>query len=85
MGFVQLAYRAGRLTPYARYERAVLEQSDNFFAAQRFGSSYYREALGVRFDLDLSSALKLELAQTHITDRAPEQYDEALIQYAIRF
>ncbi len=84
-GFVQLGYRTGRLIPYARYERAALEQGDNFFAAQQFGGSYYREALGVRFDLDLSSALKLELAQTHLTDRAREQYSEALMQYAIRF
>jgi hypothetical protein len=84
-GFVQLAYRMNRLTPYVRYERASLEQTDNFFAAQQFGNSYYRESLGVRFDLDLASALKLEFAQTHLTDRAIEQYNEALMQYAIRF
>jgi hypothetical protein len=85
MGFVQLAYRAGRWTPYARHERADLDQTDNYFAAQRFGSSYYRTALGLRFDLDLASALKLELAQTHITDRVTDEFDEALMQYAIRF
>lgn len=91
-GFVQLAYRKGRFTPYARYERASLEQADNFFAAQDSGSSYHREALGLRFDLDLSSALKFEFAQTRLTDCGlrltdcgPDEYDEALIQYAIRF
>jgi hypothetical protein len=84
-GFAQFAYRAGRFSPYARYERAALQQSDNFFAVQPMGNSYYRTALGIRFDLDLTSALKLELAQTHETDRAIEEYSEALMQYAIRF
>jgi hypothetical protein len=49
------------------------------------GSSYFREALGLRFDVDLKSALKLELAHTHDTDRDFLTYDEALLQYAIRF
>jgi hypothetical protein len=84
-GFAQFGYRAGPLTPYARYERAALQQGDNFFAAQTVGSSYFREALGLRFDVDLKSALKLELAHTHDTDRDFVTYDEALIQYAIRF
>ncbi len=84
-GFVQIGYRAGRYTPYARYERGALQQSDHFFAAQASGSSYYRDALGLRFDVDLVSAFKLELAQTHLTDRVISSYDEALIQYAIRF
>jgi hypothetical protein len=84
-GFVQLGYRAGRFTPYARYERGAFQQSDDYFAAQATGSSYYRTALGLRFDVDLVSALKLELAQTHLTDRVIDSYDEALLQYAIRF
>jgi len=82
---VQLGYRAGRFTPYARYERGAFQQSDDYFAAQANGSSYYRTALGLRFDVDLVSALKLELAQTHLTDRVLSSYDEALLQYAIRF
>src|ERR1700731_2388127 len=84
-GFLQLGYRAGRFTPYARYERGAFQQSDDSFAAQATGSSYYRTALGLRFDVDLVSALKLELAQTHLTDRAISSYDGALLQYAIRF
>ena len=84
-GFVQIGYRAGRYTPYARYERGAFQQSDHFFAAQTNGSSYYREALGLRFDVDLVSSLKLELAETRLTDRVIGSYDEALLQYAIRF
>ena len=82
---MQIGYRAGRYTPYARYERGAFQQSDRFFAAQTNGSSYYREALGLRFDVDLVSSLKLELAETRLTDRLIGSYDEALLQYAIRF
>lgn len=87
-GFVQLAYRAAWGSPYLRYERASLQQSDQYFAQQTnvdSGASYYRNAVGLRFDLDLKTALKFELANTHTTDRAPDQYNEALVQYAIRF
>ena len=71
-----------------RYERASLQQADAFFAQQtnlNAGASYYRSAVGLRFDLDIKSALKFELANTHTTDRAPDQYNDAQVQYAIRF
>ncbi|HYL00270.1 MAG TPA: hypothetical protein VEU78_03680 [Steroidobacteraceae bacterium] len=84
-GFIQIGYRAGRFTPYGRYERGSFQQSDPFFAAQLNGNSYDREALGVRFDIDLSSALKMEFAKTSSTDRVMSTYGEALVQYAIRF
>jgi hypothetical protein len=84
-GFLQLGYRAGRYTPYGRYERGSFQQSDDYFAALHTGQSYYRNALGMRFDIDLVSCLKLELAETHYTDRVVSSYDEALLQYAIRF
>ena len=87
-GFVQLAYRGAWGVPYVRYERASLQQSDPYFAQQTAvtaGASYYRSAVGLRFDVDLKSALKFEFANTHTTDRAPDEYSEALVQYAIRF
>jgi len=84
-GFAQFAYRASLGVPYLRYERAALQQGDQYFAQQTYGASYWRAATGVRFDIDLKSALKLELAETHITDRSPRTYNEALAQYAIRF
>jgi hypothetical protein len=85
MGFVELAYRADRWTPYVRHERSDFDQTDNYFSALTYGGSYRREALGARFDLDLTSALKFELARTRLLDRVPREYDEALMQYAIRF
>jgi hypothetical protein len=85
MGFVELAYRTNRWAPYVRYERSDFDQTDNYFAALQYGGSYRRDALGARFDLDLTSALKFELARTRLLDRVPREYDEALMQYAIRF
>jgi hypothetical protein len=83
--FAQFAYRLDRLMPYVRYEQADLEQADPFFSAQTSGGSYNRVALGLRFDLELTSTVKLEFARTNNTDRLQEEYSEALMQYAIRF
>jgi hypothetical protein len=84
-GFLQLAWRLPLATPYIRYERAVLDQNDNYFALQADGMSYYRTAVGLRFDLDLKSALKLELARTKNTDRLIDTWTDAMLDYAIRF
>lgn len=84
-GFVQVGYRTPWGIPYARYERASLSQADPYFYLQSAGNSYWRGALGVRFDLDLKSAIKLELADTRFTDRDVYEYGEGLLQYAIRF
>jgi hypothetical protein len=84
-GFAQLGYRASRGVGYLRYERAAFQQADQYFFQQRMGNSYYRGALGFRFDIDFKAALKLEIASTHDTDRVTDQYNEALVQYAIRF
>jgi hypothetical protein len=85
MGFIQFARRIGDWTPYGLYERGDFDQTDKYFAALRFGDSYRREAVGARYDLDITSALKVEFAQTRLLDRMPREYDEALLQYAIRF
>ena len=85
VGFVQLAWRLPIATPYVRYERGVLDQSDQYFAAQNEGMSYYRGAAGLRFDIDLKSALKFELARTKNTDRNVDQWTDVLMDYAIRF
>jgi len=84
-GFAQFGYRSSWGVPYARYERAALSQYDRYFLALHGGGSYDRIALGLRFDLDLKSALKLEIANTRLTDRSSDEYGEGLVQYAIRF
>lgn len=84
-GFVQVGYRLTRTVPYLRYERTSLDQSDEYFQQQISGGSYHRTALGLRYDLDSKAALKFELATTRDTDRLRDQYNEALVQYAIRY
>lgn len=84
-GFVQLGYRGNWLTPYARYERSVLDQTDSYFSQQESGTSYGRAAFGLRLDLDVKSAFKIEISRTRVTDRTPGARSEALAQYAIRF
>ena len=84
-GFMQFAYRGDWLTPYARYERTVLDQTDGYFSQQDAGASYARAAFGLRYDFDMKSTVKFELARTRVTDRNLGAYSEALLQYAIRF
>jgi hypothetical protein len=84
-GFVQFGYRSGLFTPYVRYEHTALDQTDSYFAAQTYGGSYHREAIGLRYDLNLKSALKVELAETHNTDRLPASFSDVLGQVAVRF
>jgi len=98
--FAQFAYRARWGVPYIRYERAMLDQTDPYFNEQTFGASYYRSALGVRFDINAKSSIKFEVAHTRNTLRPataddyrpsdaeiglPQQFNEILAQYAVRF
>ncbi|MEA3110086.1 MAG: hypothetical protein QOI88_4691 [Gammaproteobacteria bacterium] len=97
--FGQFAYRGRWCLPYVRFERASLDQADPYFNEQTFGASYYRSALGVRFDINAKSSIKLEVAHTRNTDDRPktdyrpsdaeiglpQQYNEILAQYAVRF
>ena len=75
----------GAWTPYVRYELASLDQADNYFALMAKGQSYRRALLGVRYDIDPRSAVKVEFNQTRLTDRLLDSYRESRIQYAIRF
>jgi hypothetical protein len=77
----------------------MLDQSDLYFNEQTFGASYYRSALGVRFDINAKSSIKFEVAHTRNTDDRPatdyrpsdaeiglpQQFNEILAQYAVRF
>ncbi len=84
-GFAQFGYRTPPWTSYVRFEKTSLDQGDGYFARQESGQSYNRQALGLRLDLNLKSAVKFEIARTKNTDRDLGQYSEFLAQYAIRF
>ena len=84
-GFAQVGHSFAKWTPYARLEKAILDQNDLYFSQQASGRSYGREALGVRYDLNQYAALKFELTHTRQTDVDYQNYSEARMQYAIRF
>jgi hypothetical protein len=83
--FVQVGYRLAYFIPYVRHERANLDQTDQYFAEQTTGGSYYRTAAGFRRDLNQKVAIKFEVANTHYTDRIVGEFNEFLSQLAIRF
>jgi hypothetical protein len=86
-GFAQVGYTLGGVwTPYVRVEKAVLDQTDNYFAGQTTGLTYQRQALGLRYNLNPLSALKLELNQTTEDQTTGQQTtNEVRLQFAVRF
>jgi hypothetical protein len=84
-GFAQVGRRYDRWTPYGRVERAVLSQTDNYFGLLASGQSYSRQAIGLRYELTPSAALKLELNRTVTQMATPVSFNQLLMQWAIRF
>lgn len=87
-GYTQFGYNLGRWTPFARVERARLDQLDNYFAVQESGRSYKRWAAGIRYDVDPRAALKVEFAGTqkeNVGTGLVDKYPELRLQYAISF
>ena len=87
--YTQVGYNTGRVTPYARYEKATLDQTDNYFAFLNSGRAYNTGSLGLRFDLTNSVALKFEAARSSIRNvtifGTNNHYNEFRTQFAIRF
>jgi hypothetical protein len=71
-------------TPYARYEKASLDQASVHFQSLNSGGSYHRGVIGLRYELDPRAALKLEANRTH-DDRLAASYNEVRAQFAVRF
>lgn len=87
--YAQAGYNIGQWTPYARYEQTSLNQADNYFALQENGRSYKRGVVGLRYDLNPTSALKLELNRTRKQQLGlgvpDDSFGEAHVQFAVRF
>lgn len=90
--FAQIARDFNRWTPFVRIEKATLSQDDPYFFNQISGTSYARRAMGMRYDLNDSSAIKLELDRTKFngtnadaTVTPGDKFSEALVQWAVRF
>ena len=68
-GYAQLGHTfADTLTPYVRFEKAALNQDDPYFANLLSGRSYRRQSVGLRYDLNPTTALKLEFGRTQADD-----------------
>ena len=85
--YAQVGHAFGKFTPYVRWETALLDQGDNYFAmlAAPIGSSYRRYAGGLRYDLTSSTALKFEANRTDYLDRGLDSYNGYRFQVAVRF
>jgi hypothetical protein len=71
-----------RLTPYVRYEQALIEESDPYMTA--LAAADTRRALaGIRFDLAMVSALKIEGRRIHRA--GVEDHSEYAVQWAFSF
>jgi hypothetical protein len=87
-GFAQAGYRfAPGWTPYARFERAALDQGDAYFANQDSGRSYRAGIVGLRYDLTANAALKFELNQVRQEQAGGGDVHShgARFQFAVRF
>ena len=83
--FVQVGrLLAGRWTPYFRWEKDALDQTDPYFASMDSGRPYSSYVVGLRFDLDYKAALKAEAYQKHETE-SDVSYTGFRAQFAIRF
>lgn len=84
-GFLQVGKNINGYTPYFRYEKADLDQSDYYFGTLNSGRSYQREVIGLRYDLSPKAAVKVEFNRTDETRDGGEKYNEGYLQYAVRF
>ena len=83
--YLQLGRALAAWTPFARIERAALDQADPYFAQQASGASYSRHVLGLRYELTPTMALKVEGNRSRFQDRGLSGYAELRSQLAVRF
>lgn len=90
--FAQIGKNIGSWTPYLRTEKTALSQNDPYFFNQLSGASYSRQALGVRYNLNATATLKVELDRTKFngtnadaTVTPGESFSEAMAQLSVRF
>lgn len=85
-GFIHVGRQMEQWMPYARLEKLDSNKNDPYFAAQAYGYAYTREAMGLRYDVNTQSALKLEFNYTQpATYSNLANFWESRVQYAIRF
>jgi uncharacterized coiled-coil protein SlyX len=85
-GFIHIGHAFDRWIPYVRLEKGDFNERDVYFTSLAWGYPYSREAVGLRYDVNPQSALKLEMNYTQTDGNTPlEDFWESRVQYAIRF
>jgi hypothetical protein len=72
-------------TPYYRWEKTDLDQKDAYFAAQDSGRSYRRHVLGLRYNLNSNTAVKVEGNRTREFMGEDTSFTELRAQFSVRF
>ncbi|MEQ1814216.1 MAG: hypothetical protein ABL860_07180 [Candidatus Nitrotoga sp.] len=90
--FAQAAKNFGQWIPFVRLEKASLNQNDPYFFNQISGAAYSRQVVGLRYDLNATSAIKLEFDRTKfngtnadITVIPGDKVSGAVAQWSVRF
>ena len=85
-GFVQLGYMLDKLIPFIRWEETDYDPKDEFFKNLSNGKNYSKQIVGVRYELNVNSVIKAEIAQINSRSaRSLEDSQDVRVQYAIRF
>jgi hypothetical protein len=89
-GYSQLAYWINDFhAPYIRYERAAFNLNDPYFFGQYNGLPYTKGAVGYRYSLNDSAALKFEFSETGFGGSSPtnvgQSFRDIHVDYSIRF
>jgi hypothetical protein len=84
--FLQVGYTLYDVwAPYYRWEKAALDQTDPYFAAQISGRAYTRNVLGIKYALNPNTSLALEGNRTREVFGEAVNYNELRAQFAVRF
>ena len=74
------------LIPFVRWEETDYDPRDEYFRNLSNGKNYSKQIVGVRYELNVNSVIKAEIAQINSRSaRSLEDSQEVRVQYAIRF
>ena len=75
-----------KLIPFVRWEETDYDPRDEYFRNLSNGKNYSKQIVGVRYELNVNSVIKAEIAQINSRSaRSLEDSQDVRVQYAIRF
>jgi hypothetical protein len=81
-GYAQISYKAGRWTPYYRFDLLEIDSNDPFYAVVPEAVDTRKHTVGLRLDWTSFLALKLEYQRVNSTGR---DANVVVLQTAVRF